>query len=72
MYLDKCEKGYSENVDRSYQIDKICSNIYDQIAQSCNTDINAQNDLQKLIQSNVSQIKSNIDNNLKEVMQFII
>lgn len=72
MHLDKCEKSFSENINRSYQIDKICNNIHDQVVQSYNTDINGQNNLQKFVQNNLSQIRDNIDNKLKEVMQIII
>lgn len=71
-HLDKCGKDYSENVDRSCQIDQICNNLCNQISQGYNTDVKGQENLQKFVQSNVSQIKSNIDNNFKEVMQIII
>ncbi|XP_014470768.1 PREDICTED: bipolar kinesin KRP-130-like [Dinoponera quadriceps] len=66
MHLDKCEKNYAENINRSHHIDKICSNICDQAAHNCNADINARNNLEKFVQTNVSQIRSNIDNSLKE------
>ncbi|EFN81043.1 Bipolar kinesin KRP-130 [Harpegnathos saltator] len=70
MHLDKCEKSYSENVNRSYQIHKICSNICDQVAQNSNADITAQNNLQTFVQNNVSQIKSSIDSNFKEAQVY--
>lgn len=72
MHLDKCEKSYTENVNRSYQIDKICSSICDQATRNYNVDVDSQNTLQKFVQHSVSQIKSNIDNNVKEVMQIIV
>lgn len=67
-YLDKCKRNYSEIIDTSHQIGKICSNVHDQNSHGYNIDIIKQNDLKDFLQNISSLIKSDIDSGINQVV----
>ncbi|XP_039306719.1 kinesin-like protein Klp61F isoform X3 [Solenopsis invicta] len=60
--LDNCEKNYSKLVNASHQIDKACSNVYDQISH----DEFNQNDLKNYLHILTPSINSDIDSGINQ------
>lgn len=66
--LDNCETSYFENINKSHQVDKICSKMRDQTLQYYDADLTEQNHFRDFLDVTQSSIESNIDDNVTKVI----